>query len=204
MPLPVIADAFLVTQHLSIAAGRHGFVNRICVHDTLSGQTPSAVAGAVASAYATAIMPLLSTSITEGVTDVLPLDGVSSTQTFVTDSAGTVGGYGGGTDVPATTCAVWSLQTGHRGRSKRGRMYLPGTRSTMPVAIEANAINPAFVTSWQIGANAFLGHLNGTAPAHLALMVLSRHLSSVQAVVNIRMDTNLGVQRRRFEAVARH
>ena len=83
-------------------------------------------------------------------------------------------------------------------------MFVPGPTTLHQTNQGANGIDGAGVTNWQNDANGFQVALDGAAPLHLALMVLSRKLGVATAVVNIRMDTVFHVQRRRFETVARH
>jgi hypothetical protein len=201
VPLPIVANHYLVTQHLIMPAQRHEFINRLCMF-TDTG-TASQLATHVAASYA-AGMTHWSDQVTLGSTDVLPLDGITSTTSFVTASFGHAGGHNTGDALPNSSAFVWSLQTGERGRERRGRMYIPGVRADELVDIRENTLTPAFLANLQADANAFLAAITVAGPPAYALAVLSRRGGFATAVDNIRANINVGVQRRRYERVARH
>jgi hypothetical protein len=202
--LPTIVHGFLVTQHWNHTVQLHGMVNRFAVVDNSSPITPSAVANKVALAYANRFMPLFDGSYTLGQTDVLPLDGVSSTQTYTTPSAGVSGGHNTGNALPNAVSAVVAWQTGLKGRSKRGRSYLMTPNSDQVVDVRGQTPTTAFITALQAAATAFISDLASLPNEQLQLVVLSRKLGTVQNVITARADALLHTQRRRYEKVARH
>jgi len=202
--LPVIAGDYLITQHSLEVNERHVFANVLAVHDTTGGSTLSAIATKFAAQWAAHLLPFMNNGLALGDTDVLPLDGSSSTQTFVTPSAGAFGGHGTGNALPYAVCMVVAWQTGLRGRQHRGRSYLPGATDDMTQHFGANDLTATQVTAISTGANAFIAGLAGGGAPSLALGVLSRVHGIFTDVVNARADQSLGIQRRRYEKVARH
>jgi hypothetical protein len=202
--LPVIAGSYLITQRLLEPNERHVFVNVMAVHDATGGSSASSIAEKFAVSYSNHILPFMSNSVTMGDTSVLPLDGSSSTQTFITTADGNIGGHNTGTSLPYAVAMVLAWQTGLRGRSKRGRSFIPGVTTDMMLATGANGLTATQLTAMATGGNAFIAALLGGAAPSLALGVLSRVHGTFTDVTNARADGGAGIQRRRFEVVARH
>ena len=200
-PLPVITNTFLVTQHYTATNARHDFITRFCIGtaDTSLAQ----IADDVADQIKANILLMMSSEITLGNTDVLPLDGTSSTSTFTTDSAGSAGGDAAGTPLPYSSCFLTTWQTGLRGRSKRGRTYWPGVRTDRVVHPESNVLNPADVSNLTTLSAGIITGLQGEAIPKF-LQVLSIKHGFVNTVQNARGNPSVAVQRRRYERVARH
>jgi hypothetical protein len=200
--LPVIPDTYLITQHLSPTLSRHPFINRFCVTEATHLYN-AADAAAFALTYKTNILPLMSSDILLGNTDVLPLDGTSSTASYTTASAGSAGGNSAGTDMPEACALVIAWQTGHRGRSYRGRSYIPGVRTNYVTDPRTNNVTSAGITALTTAGNNFIAGLLALAVGQ-GLDVLSLKLGVKTTVANARGNATLGIQRRRYESVARH
>lgn len=203
-PLPVIANEYLVTQFIVPTSGRHNFANVFCIHDTTGAATVAAIAAKVAASYASAIMPLISPTLHMGQTAVIPLDGVSATQTFTTLSSGTAGGHVGSTDLPNALSFVCKWQTGFRGRSHRGRSFIPGVSLDQVASAESNPLTNAATVALSSAGTNFLSALTGGAAPSLTLHVLSRKLGTSLAAASASGDAVAHIQRRRYESVARH
>jgi hypothetical protein len=202
MALPVIADTFIVTQHLSPTFSRAPQINRFCV-TTSDGIFSAGDAAAFSLIYKNRFLPIMSSDIVLGNTDVLPLDGVSSTASYTTASAGSAGGNSSGTDLPNAVAQVVAWQTGLRGRSKRGRTYLPGVRSNIVSDNRASALTSAAVTALATAGNNVINDLF-VLPHSVELRVLSLKEGSAAVVTHARGNAVTGLQRRRYNKVARH
>jgi hypothetical protein len=149
-------------------------------------------------------MPFFGTDYTCDQTDVLPLDGASSTTTFVTASSGAVGAHATGLGQPNSLAAVVAWQTGLKGRSKRGRNFLCAPSSDQLVDARTQALTAAALNGLQVAGTAFLVNLAAAPAPSLNLRVLSRKLGQAQLVTAARADPVVHTQRRRYEKVARH
>jgi hypothetical protein len=198
--LPVLAKTWIVTQHYDASNARHQFITRHCL---TSAGTPalSVIATDMAHTIASRMMLMLSNEITMGNTDVLPLDGTSSTTTFTTADAGTIGSDAAGQALPYSSCLLTTWQTGQRGKSKRGRTYWPGVRSDRVIHPESNLVNPSDVANITTFGNDIIADLSANG---LELSVLSIKHGFTTLVSNARGSATVAVQRRRYERVARH
>lgn len=200
-PLPVIAGSSLVVQHLESADELHTMINRFCVHHNAGAPTPGQLADQVAQHYAATILSLMGDTISLGVTDVTPLDGTTPTETFATPSVGAVGSITTGVNLPLATSLVISWRTGTRGRSHRGRSYLPGVTSTHVVDARSRQLTPAIVASITLQARAFISALAADSFS-LELQVLSRKLGTATLITDGLGNPGVCLQRRRYEEVA--
>lgn len=135
------------------------------------------------------------------VEDVKP--GTVATQDSV---AGAVAGSNAGDPLPAQCALVFTLATLVKGRSYRGRFYLPGVTED---EVTAGTLNGASVTSFTtIGTQ--LGAVFGPSGsnANWQLVVISRYLNGVKratpvgtAVTTIVLDPVIRTQRRRVFGV---
>jgi hypothetical protein len=124
---------------------------------------------------------------------ITPLDGVSPTVDFPTGSPAKWTGPGGGQTSPAVATLV-KLTTDLRGRSHRGRVYLPFQSE----AAEADgALNPATQTAAQAAWSTFLTAIAADATTPMTLVVASYKLSSARNVQSVAVEGMLATQRRR-------
>jgi len=203
-PLPVIVNRYLVFQHWTKSHELHGMGNRFCIHDTTAVATTVQIATKVAAVYQATLLTVMDSDVTMGATDIIPLDGVSSTVTFNTASVGATGGHNTGNAMPNSLAQVVAWQTGVRGKSKRGRSFLCSPNDDMVTNVEVQALTGTAIANLQTQAAAFLSGLFGGAAPALTLEVLSRKLGSSTLVLNARADANVHTRRSRYERVPRH
>jgi hypothetical protein len=132
MPLPVIANVARVSIEGKTPNGT-SWVNVLHFHFVGGGgplpTDESALITKLVHLYSGAayvgganLMSFCSNSLTLTEMTILELDGVSASRSFPQSIVGS----GGATDqLPAQTSAVVKFKTGFRGRSNRGRVYLP-------------------------------------------------------------------------------
>lgn len=203
--LPVIPNGFLVFQKIHSSVELHEMGCRICVVAPASGADPADVAQVVADSFRDTLFHVVSNSFSLGNTDVLPLDGIRSTTEYTTDAVGATGSSGaGGANLPECCAFGITLQTGVRGRSHRGRMYLPGVTGSQVVDERARSLTSTALSALSTHAGDFLTTLAGSVLQPLVLNVLSRRLGVATPVTNMRANPGLVLQRRRYERVARH
>jgi hypothetical protein len=121
--------------------------------------------------------------------DLLPLDGGSAVTTKATDLSAKWTGAGTGSDYIPQGCGVATLRTLHRGRSYRGRVFLPHVaegEQTSGVLSDVAACQ----TAW----SAFLA---AEATASNQIVVASYKLGTALAVDSILIRSLLRTQRRR-------
>lgn len=201
-PLPVITDAYIVFQRIRSTIELHDMGCKICVKDTTGTATQAAIAAKVAATWQADMLPIIGDFMTMGETEVTALDGHSSVNTFVTGAFGAAGSWPGGTALPECLAMGVTWQTGVRGRSHRGRNYVPGPSTDMPVNILKRDLTGAATTAIGTAAGNFLRDLAIGAGAQLALQVLSKKLGIITPVINLRPNGGLVEQRRRYEKVA--
>jgi hypothetical protein len=201
-PLPVIANTWLVSQRLSQPSELHDMRNVFCIQDLAGAATTAAMAESFADVYVANLLPVMSSGVVFGATDMIKLDGVSSVNTIATDSVGQTGGHATGNQAPELLAFGITWQSGVRGKSKRGRSYLPGLSTDQLLDLRARALTTTAFTALQTAASGFVagGPADPTTP--WILTVLSRKLGTAQAIVTGRANPNAVVQRRRYERVA--
>lgn len=122
--------------------------------------------------------------------DILPLDGISATQSF---NAPATALWRGETVAEAVfaTAAVVKLRTGERGRSKRGRIYLPYVAETAQVT---GTVGIGALAAMQAAWDTFKANmLADDAP----LGVASYKLAVWTPLTTLLVEGALGTQRRR-------
>lgn len=117
------------------------------------------------------------------------LDGVSSKKTIALDGTKFIGGTAG--DYIPQSATLVKLQTGKRGRSKRGRIFLPAVAEG---AQSNGVLNGAKVASMQTGWDAFAGNM---VVDGFHLVVESYKLASHENVTALLVELETGTQRRR-------
>lgn len=188
--LPIILNTFRVA--INWQNGGQNAVNVMHIH-VPGGATPVDVLGAMdrhasVSMWNTTILAATVTSI-----DITPLDGTTATQSFVPLTPGRWQGGGGGTEWVPAAAPVVKLTTALRGRSFRGRVFLPFTaENEMVNGSVRSLILPGMQGAW----NTFISGLAGDAlPCNLA--VASYKLAVATNVLIALVEPTLGTQRRR-------
>lgn len=192
--LPIIANTFRCALHWSSSTGQNA-VNVMHIETTASGKTPLQVFTCL-DAHVTAAMwaPVQSACFVDSVA-ITPLDGISATQVFGT-GAGPPAKWSGGTTgdfLPAAAVLI-KLTTAHRGRSFRGRVFLPfiGEGATSNGFINSTTANN-LSTAWA----AFDAAMTADATTPQALMVASYKLAQANPIAALGAEAALGTQRRR-------
>jgi hypothetical protein len=199
--LPVIPNGFLIAQQLiGSPFADHPFINRFCVVCTGSSDR-AAIAEQFADSYADTLLSVISAAIQMGATEVTPLDGTSTTLTVNTAQVGTNGGHTVNIRFPWALALGTTWQSAQRGRSHRGRTYLPGVDGDMLIDEGTKFLKTTVTAALQAAATGFISDLVGGTPS-LVLQVLSRHLGVATPVIGARANNAAVMQRRRYERVA--
>lgn len=184
-PLPVIANTYrcaLLWQH---ADGSHA-VN--VIHVTLSSSTAASIFTLLDSNVDAALWECIPPNASIHQVDITPLDGTTATQSFPTGSPAKWSGGSGAEEYIPQASSLVKLTTATRGRSHRGRIFLPYVG-------EGNQVNGTLdagqVATWQASWTEFLEDLGG------ALVVASYKLSSVSSVTSVLCENKTATQRRR-------
>lgn len=206
MPFVPVADTLLVETVFELDGQ---IVENTSYFENPTGWTVESVAAFlddVRVLIAEELMPLLS-----GVTQLVRLVGTLldavDALSFVLNVTPPVSGGGGGTPLPNNSTYTITFQTAGRGRSNRGRNYIPGLSTNSRAS--TNVIDPTFRT----GALAFYSALMALAVTHDATMVVVSRFSGVDSdhkpiprvagVTSVitgfgTADTKLDAQRRRL------
>lgn len=191
-PLPVITHVWRCALRWSTASGQLA-VNVIHIRD----ESGTAVADDVYGALNSAVVPLMWYPASGGASvsevDVLPLDGVHGTASYTTGSPAKWTGASGGTVWEPALSALIKLGTGLRGRTHRGRIFLPFTDQTSAVDGKLADLTVTDTTAaWQ----GFQTSLNAGSPA-FTLGVASYKLAQFNVAESILCEAPLATQRRR-------
>jgi hypothetical protein len=189
--LPIIADVFRVAMNWTEPGGQTA-TNVMHFRDVAGGNTASDLMTAL-DAHVTANMWL---AVFTGavVTDVAitPLDGTSATDHFQPATPSHWTGQNGADFVPAGS-AILKLATTKRGRSHRGRVFLPFLpESSQTKGVLDSTQEAATTTNW----TTFLHALEGATPAW-DWVVASYKLATADAVVVVSCEPMIATQRRR-------
>jgi hypothetical protein len=184
--LPVIPNVFRVALNWVHTNGQIA-VNVMHVRTTLL--TTVGIEALLNTAWSATQITLVSNAAKVDHISITPLDGASATAVFVETNARWTGGS---TDLPIPAAAqVVSLRTALRGRSHRGRLYLPfmveGNFANGSVSTGSNA---AIQTAWD---SFVTGMATGTAP----LVVASYLHATAENVTKAACEFVVGTQRRR-------
>jgi hypothetical protein len=190
MALPVINDVFRCSVEGSWDSGSDSWTCVYHVLDVLGTKAGDTVADDVGAAWIGTVLPELSNQLIVDAATALALDGNSSTFVVPHNDAGNSVSI----STPHQCAAVISLATGIRGRSNRGRSYLPG----MP----NDAVDAGDTSKWTVGTatlftdnfNAFISALDAV---DLRLVVASYVLASARQVTSITFRPDIFTQRRR-------
>jgi hypothetical protein len=124
--------------------------------------------------------------------DITPLDGVSATKTYTPVTPSHWQGATGG-DVSPQTAGILKFTTANRGRSHRGRMFMPfPAESQTAFGQYVDGTPTTAANAWNIFAAAMLAN----SPSFV-LVVASYKLESAQVVTGIHGELSTGTQRRR-------
>lgn len=186
-PLPVIAGVFRTVLHWSGPGGQ----SAINVMHIDGGSVPSAAVMAALDAHVTSAMWAF-TSGTFSVTQVsiTPLDGITATSTFTPATpANWTGGISG--DVIPATAALVKFTTSRRGRSFRGRLYMPGVTEAVQ---NGGVLDPSNRTTAQAAWATFTTTMSGSG---FPIVVASYKMATSNVLFNVLVEGIAATQRRR-------
>lgn len=189
-PLPVITDVMRVSLNWQETGGSGATAANV-MHFSAFGMGASALATAI-DAHVTASMwghTYLNSRVP--FFDVTPLDGTSATFRFVTGIPSKWEGGGSSSDPILAACALLKLQTNARGRSFRGRIYLPFVSE---LNNNSGTLNPTTLTSMQTAWNNFQTAMTA---AGAPLVLASYKLADSFPLTAITVESSLATQRRR-------
>jgi hypothetical protein len=187
MPLPVIDDVFRVAVHWQDANSPQDAIN--VMHFFSETDTPTLLAAGLDAAANAGMFAAMSNAIIADEFAITPLDGTSATEFFVPDPSKWTGQTAG--DYAPQVAALVKLRTGLRGRSQRGRVFLPFTAE----GAQANGkLTGSKVTTMQTEWDAFVSQLlSDDRP----LVVASYLHSTSHNVTSEVVEAETGTQRRR-------
>jgi len=124
--------------------------------------------------------------------DITPLDGTSATYSFATGGTSKWTGFSSSHDVIPQGCNIIKMQTAKRGRSYRGRVYLPWVAETFSTngSLDLTTVNNVSA-AW----NTF--HTDMGADGY-ALRVASYIHATTEAITLLTCEQTLATQRRRL------
>lgn len=185
-PLPVIPDVFRATLNWRSSSGRNA-------HNVMHFQAPSLDSLGVATALTTHIKRAMWdwTSGTYLITtiDVIPLDGTTAGVTQPTGEGLPFTGGGQGEAI-VQVAGIVKFTTGHRGRSGRGRIYIPAVgegEQNAGVMIDVATVQ----TAWQV-------FQNDMSDALCPMVVASYKDVAAREIINITAESICATQRRRL------
>lgn len=188
-PLPTISDTYRVNlQWANTDTSRQA--NNV-IHVRASGASPLSVATAIDTCVAAQMWQFQNADSRVVQMNVTPLDGSGVTLPVIIPSAAKWTGFQTGGDMNPATCNIVKLVTGKRGRSYRGRVYLPWVTD----GVQTNGI---------LNSSALAGAQTAWVAFHTALtaagfdwVVASYKLETADDVVGVLCESHTATQRRR-------
>jgi hypothetical protein len=186
-PLPVIADVFRVSFEW-FNAGQNGAAN--VMHFSAPGKTPDDIDTLLNSTVAPNMWAAVSADARVSQVRITPLDGTSPTRTYITPVSTEWEGHATGAIIPAVAGIV-KLTTDLRGRSFRGRLFLPW--------LGEGAVNAGFIDDTPLGlmVAAWGSFANAMETGGVALGVASYKLASWHQATLVGVERACATQRRR-------
>ena len=184
MPLPVITDVMRVVWNYTHAASSTTFHN--VMHHRPAGGDASDLADAIEANITKECYDTTGNSFQVTSVDVTPLDGTSATVHRIVAP-----GVSSSADMIPQGCVVVSLGTAKRGRSFRGRVYIPATQEG---AQTNGIINSGNLDNVQ---DAWDAYRIAMATDLVPLVVASYELASAEDVTTTTARETLYTQRRR-------
>lgn len=186
--LPVIANVYRVAFNWADAATGQTAVN--VMHFNKSASNANAVVAAIDAAPNGDMFESIPNTAAALTCDVTPLDGSTGTTSHTLVN---YHGSGASGEISPATAVEIKLTTGLRGRSYRGRVFLPLTRE----GAIANGFVVSGVLSAGNGADGWQDWVDDLAAASCNLVVASYKLAVDNAVVTAVMQSAVRTQRRR-------
>jgi hypothetical protein len=187
MPLPVIANTYRVALDYTDSATGQSATN--VIHVRQASTDAIAIAGVVDAAAAINVMYQAPATASLEQIKCTPLDGSGSTHTRIPTNAHWVGGSSG--DFIPGASVVVSYGTDLRGRSHRGRIYLPFVCESLQGDGSISSGTATIIReAWEATSGAIIA-------AGAAQVIASYKLASAADITSWLVLTGLGTQRRR-------
>jgi hypothetical protein len=191
MGLPTIADTYRVAFNWSCPTA--GLTAENVMHFRKASSSPVAIATMIDGRVTSSMWGVESDTCSVASLDVTPLDGSGASYEFSTGSPAKWKGANAAAEFTPQAAAIVKLTTSLRGRSYRGRIFLPWVSE--PSAQNGRLISGA-LTPLQAAWTAFVANIITDGGE---LVVASYKLSTAQAVANAHCETFLATQRRRMQ-----
>lgn len=196
IPLPVIERTFRCA--LNWVCGGQSAVNVIHIQAPTSAELPIDAMGALNVSVSASMWDVQSTAASVARVDITPLDGIQATTSFTPSTPANWKGIGGPDWTPSASNLV-KLQTGLRGRDRRGRVFLPFVSESVATQGFVNLADVATVqTGWEGFKSGLAAYLTGW---HLVVASYDRAHAGAGAVATpvstVQAESALGTQRRR-------
>lgn len=193
-PLPVIEDVYRVALLWTDAGDGQHAVNVMHIWDVVGGHDADWVADRLQANVTSDMWALQSSNASIGEFQITPLDGASATQSYAPDTPANWDGGVGGDMIPAA-CTLVSLRTAQRGRSFRGRLYLPFVAESVQAA---GLITSVLLADQRDAWTTFIGDMQGD---NADVVVASYVLAQKGSVTSATVEAALATQRRRQSRV---
>lgn len=190
MPLPVIANTFRIVLEWGWNSNEQRALNVFHVETTETNM--DTIYDDLDSHVDAAMWRVQSNNSGVQTVHITPLDGTSATSSYVTGGPPRWSGEAGGDPIIQAANLV-KLRTGERGRSKRGRLYLPFVAEG---STAAGFISSTDALGIQAAWRTFAANLEALTPA-VNMVVASYKLATATLVTAIDGETALGTMRRR-------
>lgn len=187
-PLPVIAGCYRVTWNFQTS---HGITPRIVQHFGSPSNTVDVFGASFVISTVDNMFNPMPQSFEPLTIDVLPLDGVTPTQTFDLPTGGDL--CQAGEECSPASAAIMSCQTGQRGPRGRGRSFIG------PVAeaeIANGLLDSTDVDAMEDAWTEFVDNLEALSPQIFHVVASYTH-EDMNPVTNRVFESVLGTQRRR-------
>lgn len=189
--LPVIADTYRCAFRW-LSSGGQSAVNVIHIRDVGTGHTRLDAWNAINASVGPLMWQTASDQSAITAVDITPLDGITATETFLTGSGANWTG-GGGDDFTPQNAVIIKLTTEKRGRSHRGRVFIPFTsEDRCSDGIVTPAVVATLTTEWGDFANDL-----AEQAVPFQLVVASYKLATAELVTGVTCESLCATQRRR-------
>jgi hypothetical protein len=187
--LPVIGGVFRCTFRYTAIAGLPLAVN--VMHFYKAGGTAAALWTALDAHSSANMRACMENSTGVDFVDITPLDGGTVTETHATGAASKWYGTQSSSQITPQVAAIVKLKTDVRGRSYRGRAFLPWVvESAMNQGVLDSTIKSSMQSAW----NTWLSAMQGD---NYYPVVASYKLATKSDITSIEIENYLGTQRRR-------
>lgn len=192
-PLPVIANTFRCALNWTMSDFGGSAENVMHINTSVGGKTAADVFEAITDALQADMFAAQYSNAFVKSVSITPLDGTSATVEFITPGTGAWVGGSSGQPIPQQANII-KLSTGLRGRSFRGRLFLPWVAENATVnGSIGSTLATTITTAW----TAFQAALAADADGPWVQVVASYKLAVATAVTAYGAEPETGTQRRR-------